>query len=107
MVYAVIWLQASTRGKRGPASNNASSIAFASTAVMIVAPMLWEATIRFQGITPVMAAIALFVFSVAAVVVSWRAEESIAVWISVPPMCATAIVLLVATRRIAPFLVSL
>ena len=65
--YAAMWLVAATRVKT---EEKFASIAYAGTSVLILIPMLWELTLRFNFFSAAMAAAVLGAFVVASF--SWR-----------------------------------
>jgi hypothetical protein len=106
MLYAGGWLVAAVRARRP-----FSTAAFSTTAVLILAPMLWEVTVRFQAIPAAASAAALVVFSVAAMILAWPqnqapTKDSVA-WIAVVPSALAALALLIATRDLAPWTTAL
>jgi uncharacterized membrane protein YhdT len=103
LLYAAAWLvwAARTRVQGGLTRHS-----YAITAALILAPMLWEATIRFRMLAPSASAAVLAVFALLAVTLSWPSTRGI-VWIGMLTAILTAAVLMVATRVFVPFTLSL
>jgi hypothetical protein len=104
LVYAAGWLLAPAR-IRGERRLAASFEAI--TASCIIAPLLWEATVRFHTLSAAASAAALSVFIVLGQAVAWRRDHSAIAAITSLAGCATAVALLVATLDPLPFTVAL
>lgn len=103
VLYACAWLIAARRtspDKRWVALQGL-------TASVILAPLLWEATIRFHTLTPSAAAAILALFIVLGQIVSWRRDLSLLAGIVALAGSATAIALIAATLDPIPFAVAL
>lgn len=98
IVYAGTWLWLAAR--RRSEGNTASSSIYALTAVLILSPLLWEATTRF-GLLPH--------FITAALLVAFPALGSllgVAGWPIIPAAFATAITLMIQTGDLLPFAIA-
>ena len=104
LVYAAAWLAwAAWPG----AQSQLARYSYAITAALILSPLLWEATVRFQMIDPPTTAAALTAFAVLAMILAWRSNVSVVLWIGVLTAAVTGLVLMVATRALVPFTLSL
>lgn len=100
VAYSLGWLVYAARS--GPRDGFAAAIR-ATTAFMIIGPVVWEAQTRFHSLSPWAAATVLVLFTCAGVVVSWQQNRSIIAWIAVLTGLATPAALLWATRDLLPF----
>ena len=80
---------------------------YAVTAALILSPMLWEATVRFQMIQPPVTAAILAAFALLAMSLAWRRNSSPIAWVGMLTAVITALVLMVATRAPVPFTIGL
>lgn len=104
IAYAATWL---IWALRVPACEWFASTTYAATSALILAPMLWELTLRFGVLTPSAAAAVLAAFVLAAYALAWKRNLSPIVWVATFATALTAIALLVATRNLVPFVASL
>ena len=104
LVYAGAWLLWAARTSLEATFARA---ALATTAAVILSPMLWELTLRFKVMPPVVTAFVLVLFVTASAALAWKRNLGAVVW--PPAACAafTAVALLVATRDPLPFTVAL
>ena len=101
IAYAAMWLMFAVLV---PARAWFASTTYAGTSALILAPMLWELTLRFRFMSPSMAAAALAAFVVAAYALAWKRDLTSVVWVADVAAAATAIGLLIATHDVVPFL---
>lgn len=104
MLYAGAWLLAAARTVSPPIFAGA---AYATTAAVILPPMLWELTLRFKVMPAWAAATALLVFVALAAALAWKQKLASVV---VPPVAfsaVTAVALLVGTHDPFPFVTAL
>ena len=104
MLYAGAWLLAAARTPSPPIFAGAS---YATTAAVILPPMLWELTLRFKVMPAWAAATALVMFVALAAALAWKQKLASVV---VPPVAfsaLTAIALLVGTHDPFPFVTAL
>lgn len=69
LIYAGAWLVASIRIR---ADRRLSAAFEAITASCIIAPLLWEATVRFHTLSPAESAAALSLFVILGQMIAWR-----------------------------------
>jgi hypothetical protein len=99
VLYAAGWLFAAGRA----AARRLSATLYAATSILILAPMLWEMTMRFQAMSASVAALLLAVYSALAVAAGFWRERSVAFSIAGAGAALTAVALCVGTHRTAPF----
>jgi hypothetical protein len=104
LAYAAAWLVSSVRI---PASNRLSVAMHGITAACIVAPLLWEAAVRFHTLAPAGAAAALAVFVVLGQALAWQRDHSALAGVTAFAASATAIALIIATLDPLPFVIAL
>lgn len=104
IVYAGMWLALAVRTH---ASNGFASVTYAVTATMILSPLLWESTVRFQILQPAFTAAILVAFVALALALAWRENLQAIPWVATIAGVATALALLIATRELVPFTVGL
>jgi hypothetical protein len=104
LLYAAAWL---VWAACSPARAPLARYSYAITAALILFPLLWEATVPFQMLAPPVTAAVLIAFLLLAVVVAGRTNFPGIAWVGVLTAVFTAIVLMVATRALVPFSVSL
>ena len=82
IAYACAWLVWAARTK---ATANFARVIYAGTSSLILAPMLWELTLRFNVLSPALAAGILSGFVVVATVLAWKGDACLSSgWPMVP-----------------------
>lgn len=104
IVYAMLWLGAASRVRTDRVF---ARFAYALTSALILAPMLWELTLRFRVLSPALTATVLAIFAIAALALSWTAANPLVFWIACVTASGTALGLMIATQDLPPFLVAL
>lgn len=104
IVYAAMWLVAATRVR---AEVWFASVTYAATSFLILVPMLWELTLRFKVLPTAVTAGVLGAFVVAAYVLAWKRHFAAVVWVATAVGCTAALILSIATRDLAPFIMAL
>jgi hypothetical protein len=102
--YAMAWLVAAART---PASQRFAAALYAATSALILAPMLWELTMRFQVLAPGASAAVLGLMVAAATALSWKKENSSDFSVAFGAAALTALALSVVTHVTIAFLVLL
>ncbi len=102
ILYAVLWL---VWAARTPAGRRLEAALHALTSVLVLAPLLWEAAIRFHVVTPWIASLTLLAFTLFGLAISWRRNLLIVATISTLACLITAGALLIATHDVVPFTV--
>jgi uncharacterized membrane protein YidH (DUF202 family) len=104
IVYAGMWLVWAVRTHAG---NRLASVTYAITAALILSPLLWESTVRFQVLPPVFTAGVLVAFVVVGLALAWPQRLQAIPWITTVAAVVTAMALIIATRELVPFTVAL
>jgi hypothetical protein len=76
---------------------------YATTAALILSPLLWEATLRFQLLAPPVTAAVLAAFALLSMALAWRYQVRSVLWVGTPTAVLTALVLMAPTRALVPF----
>jgi hypothetical protein len=100
LAYAFLWLAGAARTRGGPRFADAI---YACTSALILAPMLWELTLRFKVLTPAVAAGVLCAFALAAVGLAWKREQAPLLRVAWIAAAALALSLAVASHVMMPF----
>ena len=101
IAYGFAWLVWAARLSK---SNSLASTIYATTSVLILAPMLWETTLHFQTFSPIATAGVLGAFAILASALCWRAESQRILWIAYTGTAITGVVLSLSTHHLLPFL---
>jgi hypothetical protein len=102
--YACMWLLWATRLR---AVSWFASTTYASTSALILAPMLWELTLRFKVLpTPVTAGL-LSAFVVAASALAWKRNLASVFWVANVTAVLASLALILATHDMVPFICAL
>ncbi len=104
IAYAGMWLVGAARVG---AARRFAGFAYALTSALILAPMLWELTVRFKVLTPSVTAGVLAGFAIAALAFTWRRAVAPVFWVGYTTSILAALVLMIATQELAPFLCAL
>ncbi len=104
IVYALSWLVASVRL---PIEAWFASTVYAGTSALILAPMLWELTLRFNVLTAPAAAGILCAFVIAATALAWKRDRTPAFWVANLAAACSALALAIAAHDLAPFIAAL
>ncbi len=95
-------------GRRGRKPKPGSrSYSYAITSALILSPLLWEVTVRFRMIEPGVAAAVLAAFALLAMILAWRRNLSLVIWVGMLTAVVTALILMAATRAPVPFTLAL
>ena len=104
IAYAIGWLVAASRA---PMKARFAPALFACTSALILAPMLWELTMRFHLLSPASSAAVLGLFVAAATVLTWRKEHAPDFAVAYGAAAISALALSVVTHEIPAFLIVL
>jgi hypothetical protein len=104
LAYAGFWLFSSTRAGNGHGFN---TTAYGLTAAMILAPMLWETTVRFQVLPPEITAALLVSFVIGGSALAWPRNLTVVTTITTVAGVGTALALIFATHALVPFTTAL
>lgn len=97
ILYACFWMVWAVRVHG--ASRFASS-AYAVTSALILAPLLWESTVRFQVLSAAIAAAITVAFVVLAIALAWRQDLQLIPWVATLASVITAVALIIETHEL-------
>jgi hypothetical protein len=100
LLYAIAWL---VWAARTPATQRVEIALHSLTSVLVLSPLLWEATLRFHAVTTWTAGAILLFFTVFGLAVSWRKNILILATIATLAGLGTSAALLIATYDVVPF----
>jgi hypothetical protein len=104
IAYAIGWLVAASRTK---ANARLAAGLYAGTSALILAPMLWELTMRFHVLAPAASAAVLGLVAAVATALSWNRRQSSDFLVAYAAAALTGLALSVVTHVMIPFLVLL
>jgi hypothetical protein len=104
LAYAEMWL---LWASRVPAEATFVSSVYATTAALIIAPMLWELTLRFEVLPTSATAAVLCVFVATAYALAWKRNLVSIIWVANVTAVFTTLALLIATLDLVPFISAL
>lgn len=102
ILYACFWMIWSAR-----LEDRLASVTFAITSTLILSPMLWEATVRFQSMPAWATASTLVAFVVLTLVLASRDELQLIPWVATLAAASTAIALIIGTHELVPLTLAL
>ena len=104
IAYAIIWLVAASRAST---QSRFASLLYASTSALILAPMLWELTMRFHALSPGASAAVLGMFAGGSTALGWKRDRVPDFGVAYSAAAITALALSIATHVSIPFLILL
>ncbi len=104
IAYAILWL---VWAAQAPAGAWFASITYACTSALILAPMLWELTLRFKVLPAAVTAGVLGAFAITASALAWKRNAASVFWVANITAAAVALTLSIATHEMAPFIAAL
>lgn len=105
MLYAIIWFVAADRaGGRG---RRLSASFHALVATLIAYPLLWEATVRFEDLSPAGGALTLAIVTAVAFGIAIRRDMQPVAWVAVCAALPTALAAISLTGALATFAIYL
>lgn len=102
ILYACFWMIWSAR-----TTNRLASVTYAVTSTLILSPLLWEATVRFQSISPSVSGATLVAYIILTLVLATSRELQLIPWVATLATLSTAIALIIATRQLVPLTLAL
>ena len=99
ILYACFWMVWAVRAQ---AVSRVARVTYALTSALILCPMLWESTVRFQVLSAPLASVVLVTFVVLTLALGWNRDLQLDSWIATLSAVITAIALIVATRELIP-----
>jgi hypothetical protein len=100
ILYSFFWLLMAAREAPG---RRAVAMVYGATSALVLAPLLWESTVRFEALPASIAAVSLIGYTAFGLVISWRKNLDMVAWITTLTGLSTATALLLATRNLPPF----
>jgi hypothetical protein len=100
LIYAMLWL---VWAARTPAARRLETALHGLTSVLVLSPLLYEATVRFHAISTWTAGALLFAFTLYGFAVSWRKDLLIIATFATLAGLGTGAALLLATHDVLPF----
>jgi len=104
IVYAGAWLTVAARAHR---KSRLASAVYGLTVAFILAPLLWEATVRFGTLPAGGAGAVLVAYLVVSLALSWKERLEAIPWIAVVAAVGTTMVLMIATHELRPLTIGL
>ena len=104
IAYAMFWLVTATRA---PVGAWFASATYACTSALILAPMLWELTLRFNVLPAAATAGVLGAFLCAATALGWQRNAASVFWVANVTAATAAVALSIATHEVLPFIAAL
>jgi hypothetical protein len=101
------WLVAPSRVSKQASSERFASATYTVTSALILSPLLWEGTLRFQVLSATIASIVLVAFIAITLALSASRNLQLIPWIATLSSLATAVALIIATRELVPLTVAL
>ena len=104
IVYAAVWMAWAIRTHDRA---RFASATYGVTSALILAPLLWESTVRFQVIPPIFTAVVLVVFTLLSLTLSWRRQLQLIPWVAIVAVVITALALIIAAHDLVPLTATL
>ncbi len=104
ILYALLWLVPASRARK---EDWFAGAVYAGTSALILAPMLWELTLRFKVLPAPASAAILGIFVIVATALAWKMDRTPVFWVVNGTASAAALALAVATRQLIPFIAAL
>jgi len=104
IVYAVLWMVWAVRTY---VASRFAGITYAVTSALILSPLLWESTVRFQVLSPALAAVVMVAYLVLTLDLAWQRDLQLIPWIATLVTVGTALALIIATHELAPLTAAL
>lgn len=104
IAYASAWLVWAVRSHR---NSHFASVVFGLTAAMILPPLLWEGTVRYQALTVGFASAVLVGAVVLSLALAWNERLEVIPWVGTLAAVGTAWALIVATHELRALTVAL
>jgi hypothetical protein len=101
IAYALVWLVSASRAKAG---EWLAGTVYACTSALILAPMLWELTLRFKVLPAPVTAAVVCGFVVAASALAWKRAFAPVLWVANATAAAIALPLSIASHQMTPFI---
>ena len=97
IVYAYMWMVWAVRSH---VANPFASVTYATTSALILAPLLWESTVRFEVLSPGWSGDVLVAYVVLVLALTWRRDLQLIPLIATLATVITALALIFATHEL-------
>jgi hypothetical protein len=104
IVYAALWM---VWAAKKHATSRFAGVTYGITSALILSPLLWESTVRFQVLSPAFAAAVLAAFLVLSLALAWQHNLQGIPWIAMLASVGTALALIIGTRELVPLTAAL
>ena len=104
IAYAIAWLVWAARAK---AIAGFARAVYAGASALILAPMMWELSLRFHVLSPELVAAVVGGYVLVAMLLAWKPNHASILWVTQAAGAVVALSLLVATHAILPFVATL
>lgn len=104
ILYAALWMVWAVRVH---SAHRFAGITYSITSALILSPLLWESTVRFQVLPPAFSAVVLVAFMVLALALAWKGDLQVIPWVATLATVITAVALIIATRELVPLTAAL
>jgi hypothetical protein len=104
ILYACFWMVWAVRVHT---TSRFASITYAVTSALILSPLLWESTVRFQVLSPALAATVTVAFVVLTIALAWRRNLQLIPWVATLASVITALALIIETHDLVPLTAAL
>jgi hypothetical protein len=104
IMYACFWMVWAVRVN---AASRFASITYGITSALILSPLLWESTVRFQALSPAGAGAVTVAFVVLTIALAWRSDLQLIPWIATLASVITALALIIETHELVPLTAAL
>jgi hypothetical protein len=104
IAYACVWMVWAVRIY---AASRFASTTYAVTSALILSPLLWESTVRFQVLSPAIAAAVTVAFVVLTIALAWRRNLQLIPWVATLASVITALALIIETHELVPLTAAL
>ncbi len=104
IAYAAFWMVWAVRTHH---TSRFASLTYGITSALILSPLLWESTVRFQVLSPSFTAVVLVAFVVLALAMAWKHDLQAIPWVAILAAVVTAWALIIATRELVPLTTAL
>jgi len=104
ILYASFWMVWAVRTYT---ANRFAGAAYAVTSALILSPLLWESTARFQVLSVASTSAVLAAFVLLTIALAWQNKLETIPWVATLAAVATALALIIATHELVPLTTAL
>ena len=103
-LYASFWMVWAVRTYT---ANRFAGVTYAVTSALILSPLLWESTARFQVLSAASTSVVLAAFVVLTMALAWQHNLQMIPWVATLAAVITALALIIATHELVPLTTAL